>query len=190
MKPLLPIFLLFLGSVSHAIPYINDAATVEVLKRDYAGQWLYWKPAELPLVVVHTDKSEEAKHLLVLFEYDIVTRERNITTESIGNGRKRVLLSWQYKWPNGLVDGVAYGKRRLHSIIKMAGPIERDGAWFLEVNLRWYVDQLAEWTSHPELKELRQFRRARESRDKPFEATVYLVYRNYHWQLWHPETFK
>ena len=188
MKPLLQIFLLFLSGLSHAVPYINQDAAVEVLNRDYAGQWLYWKPVELPLAVLQTDKSAEASYLSALFEDGMVTRERQITTEPIGNGRKRVVLSWLYDWQGGVSEGTAYGRRRLHSILTMTDPIERDGEWFVEIHLRWYADQLADWTSQPEMKKVRRIRRALESRDKPFEATVYLVYRNYHWQLWRPDT--
>jgi len=190
MKPLLQIFLLFLSAVSHAVPYISSEAALDVLKRDYAGETLYWKPTDLPLTIEQMDRSPEANQLDTMYELGLVDREREIATADIGNGHRKVVLSWRYFWPERTSanepEGVPYGKRRVHSIITMTDPIERDAIWYVEIHLRWYAAQLADWVDNKSLVRARPLRRALESYEKPFEATVYLEYHNHHWRLWHP----
>ena len=73
------------------------------------------------------------------------------------------------------------------SLVTMTDPIERDARWFVEVNIRWFVDGLAGWISEPVFRRARPLRRAMESEEKPFEATLYLEYVDHHWRLWQPE---
>ena len=149
MKPLLQIFLLFFCASSHAVPYISPEAAIEVLNRDYAGETLYWKPASLPLTLSQSDRSAEASQLAELFEMALIGRERRISTEEIEKGRKRVVVGWRYYWLDDAGAGVSYGTRRIKSLVTMTDPIERDARWFVEVNIRWFVDGLAGWISEP-----------------------------------------
>ncbi|MEE3191845.1 hypothetical protein SAMN05421686_101448 [Thalassolituus maritimus] len=187
MKPLLQIFLLFFCASSHAVPYISPEAAIEVLNRDYAGETLYWKPASLPLTLSQSDRSAEASQLAELFEMALIGRERRISTEEIEKGRKRVVVGWRYYWLDDAGAGVSYGTRRIKSLVTMTDPIERDARWFVEVNIRWFVDGLAGWISEPVFRRARPLRRAMESEEKPFEATLYLEYVDHHWRLWQPE---
>jgi len=187
MKPLLQIFLLFLSISSHAVPYINPEVAEDILARDYAGQKLYWSPVRLPLTIALTDNSRVANQLSHLFDRGMVERERLMSTEDVGNGRRKVVLKWRYTWPDNSSAGLAYGVRRVHSLMTMTDPIQRDATWYVEVALRWYVDDIEPWVADPALKSARPLRRAIESHEKPFEATVYLELRNNRWQIWTPE---
>ena len=141
----------------------------------------------MPLTLSQSDRSAEASQLAELFEMGLVLRERHISTEEIEKGRKRVVVAWRYDWSDDEMSGVPYGKRRVKSLVTMTDPIERDAQWFVEVSIRWFVDGLADWIDQPAFKRARPLRRALESEDKPFEATLYLEYVDHHWRLWQPE---
>lgn len=187
MKPLLQLFLLFLSISSWAIPYISPEVAQEVLTRDYAGQSLYWKPAELPLTVDLNDSNSVANQLAGLFDKGLIERERVLTTKDLGKGRKKIVLQWRYQWPSSDQEGIPYGIRRLHSLLALTEPIQQDGIWYVEVRMRWWVDNMPSWTSTEAFRKARLMRRSRESQDKPFETTLILLLKENRWRLWKPE---
>lgn len=188
MKPLLQLFLLFLSIQTFALPYISPEVAQEVLTRDYAGQTLYWMPTDLPMTLDVNDNSSTANHLVELFDQGLVERDRVLTTKDLGNGRKKVVLRWRYFWPDAEQQGVPYGVRRFHSIMALTEPIQQDGIWYVEVRMRWWVDNMPEWASAAEFRQARVIRRSRESYEKPFEATLILELQDNRWQLWQPES--
>jgi len=184
MKPLLLCFLLFLGASSLAAPYLDPQMAREVLSRDYFGHPVRWSPLALPQVVAATDASPHAQQLDALFALGLLERERVTDFIDVGNGRKRLTLSWRYHWPVGQPAGAVTGVRRLHTLLSVSSPVEKDGVWYSEVRLRWYQDDLPEWVSRPEMRAFRPLRRAAESRDKPFDAVVYLYEHLGRWRIW------
>ncbi|WP_300425590.1 hypothetical protein [uncultured Thalassolituus sp.] len=189
MKPLLQIFLLLFPLLSHAAPLLTPNLAHEALQREYIGQRLYWTPFRLPLTVRQGEESREGQTLDSLYSAGLVTREREITTEEIGTGRRRVVMNWTYEWADKAHEGAYYGMRQVLEVDSVSDVVQQGERWFAEVRLRWYVSDLPSWLSDPVLRQARTLRRSMESKQRPFEAALTLEYRNQRWEIWVPELY-
>ena len=186
MKPLLQLFLLLLPLFSHAAPLLTPNMAHDVLQREYVGQKLYWTPLRLPLTVRQDDKGRDGQTLDALFRNQQVVRDSAFTTEDVGNGRRRVVLQWQYQWAADH-EGAYYGVRQVAAIDSLSEPVQQGIRWFAQARVRWFVSDLQVWTSDPVLRSARTIRRSVESHSRPFEAALTLEYRDGNWHLWEPE---
>jgi len=189
MKPLLQLFLLLIPHFSLAGPLISPDLAHDVLEREYIGQKLYWTPMRLPLTVKQGDTSRDGQTLDALFRAGAVLRERLISTEDVGNGRRRVVMNWTYNWADLDQEGVYYGTRQVLDIQSVSPAVQQGERWFAQVRLRWYVDDLPDWLSDPTLRKARTIRRSMESHHRPFETSLTLEHREGRWQIWVPELY-
>ena len=170
--------------VSAETPLLIRAEAQQVLSEEYEGQPLYWKPQRLPAMVPQSAVGADAQLLRQLADLDVIEREASMEMRSLGEGRSRIELNWIYRWPDSEQEGVYFGTRRLAEI-REVGPVVNQGeGWFANVKVSWYVVDMPLWTEHPQLENIRLFRRSRESEEKPFEAGLALVHRQGGWHLW------
>lgn len=167
-------------------PPLSRAEAEQVLAEEYEGQPLYWTPQRLPAMVPQSALGDDARLLKQLADLDVIQRESSMEMRSVGEGRSRIELNWIYRWPDPTREGVYFGTRHL-AAVREVGPVVNQGdGWFANVKVAWYVADMPLWTEHPDVENIRLFRRSRESEEKPFEAGLALVHRQDGWHLWVP----
>lgn len=108
--------------------------------------------------------------------------------EDTGSGKKRVVLTWDYRAINEQApEGFYYGVRRVKEIMSLSEPQQQANDTYAEAMVAWYVDDIEDWVRDPAFRAARTLRRSQESFQKPFETRVIFKYENGRWQIWRPE---
>lgn len=176
-KPLTAIFFLLFSSAAFSQPFLSESQAYQAIRHKFLTTSLYWKPTQLPLTLVSTDKTELADLLADLYQAGALIRQSQVRFEKTPYGkRKRVVIDWTYDWLNTEQAGIVYGKRQLASIMSVSPVSYQDGAWYGVVNVQWYVVNTPHWLSDEAFADIRLVRRSLESSYKPFEAGLILQY--------------
>lgn len=182
--------------LEHQAPKAATATAIQSLFKDrFSQQLMYFNFKALPLKIEATDK-RAVKEMDPWLKQELVTRRKvKLRVEKMLYGSKRVIEALGYEFelnansPWVSDQGLYYGRPTLKAIKDVSAPQFVKNDFFSEVYLTWYVSDHPEWLSKVDLRarQNRPLRRALESEQQPFEARIYLVYRNKRWQLWEDE---
>lgn len=154
---------------------------------------LYWSPLRMPYEVGQSSQDLEARFLQVLYKHGLIARdsyEEKVAREINGVTRMQIELRWRYdyKTPPRSFDeeGIYYGDGQVLSV-KIYPSVETSRRLMAQLDVKWGVKNIQPWVQDPVFKQARTLRRSLESKNQPFEKTLYVQYQNGAWVLWQPE---
>ncbi|WP_320820520.1 hypothetical protein [Thalassolituus sp.] len=188
MKPLILTILLLFSCFGLTQPAFGPNMAASVLQQGFAGERLFWTPMRLPMQVERASTSRDAVTLAALLRHQMVARDEMMHMEDMGAGKKRVVLTWDYRALNDEdPEGFYYGIRRVKEIMSLSEPQQQGGDTYAEAVVAWYVDDIESWVRDPAFRAARTLRRSQESFQKPFETRVIFKHENGRWKIWRPE---
>jgi len=163
-----------------------------IFNQGFGQSLLFFMPHKLPIEIERIHKSLEKK-LDSWVELGLLTKSNTrFLAEKMMYGEPREVsvggykydLNHQSQWVSE--KGIFYGRPEMDTLFEVSPPSHIGSHFVCEVYLSWYVEDLPEWLDKVDLtiRKLRQLRRAKESRKRPFEKRLYLIYQANQWQLW------
>lgn len=164
----------------------------KLIDQEFSQQPMLFKPYDLPIEFERTHKSM-VKKLDPWVKLGVVkqTKTRFISEKMMYGSLREVSvggfkyeLNLESPWVNE--KGVFYGKPRVAQVFEISTPSFINNEYLSEVYFSWYATDIPDWVKKIDLNERkhRQIKRAWESKSRPFEKRLYLVFENKKWKLW------
>jgi len=164
----------------------------ELINQEFSQSLMFFKPYDLPVEFERTHKSMISK-LDIWVKLGLVSQTKSrFLAEKMMYGSIREVSVGGYKYTLNLDSpwvsdkGIFYGKPRVMDIFEISPPSHVNSDYFCEVYISWYATDIPDWVSKIDLSERkhRQIKRASESKARPFEKRLYLIFRDKEWMLW------
>jgi hypothetical protein len=179
--------------VSVAAPPKPSAELAKRIIDEECGQSLmFFKPYGLPVEFERTHKSMVRK-LDKWVAFDLVSKSKvRFISEKMMYGSLREVSVGGFKYELNLDSawvsdkGIFYGKPAVLEVLEISPPSHVSSDYFSEIYFSWYASNIPDWAPKIDLKERehRVIKRAIESKKRPFEKRLYLIYRDNKWMLW------
>jgi hypothetical protein len=175
-----------------AAPKPSQAQVRQIINQEFSQTLMFFKPYDLPVEFERTHKAM-VKKLAGWVKLGLVKQTKTrFLSEKMMYGSIREVSVGGYKYElnqdNQWVSekGVFYGKPVVADIFEISSPSQVNNDEVSEVYFSWYAAGVPNWVTKIDLKERkhRQIKRAYESKKRPFEKRLYLVYRDKKWILW------
>ena len=166
-----------------------------LINQEFSQSLMFFKPYDLPVEFERTHKSM-VKKLDKWVALGLVTKSKTrFLSEKMMYGSLREVSVGGYRYelnqdsPWVSDQGVFYGKPQVLEVFEISKPSHVNSDYFSEVYFSWYATDIPEWVPKIDLRERkhRQIKRALESKKRPFEKRLYLIYRDNKWILWDEE---
>ena len=163
-----------------------------IIDQEFSQSLMFFKPYDLPVEFERTHKSM-VKKLDKWVKLGLVSKSKTrFLSEKMMYGSLREVSVGGFKYelnkdsPWVSEKGVFYGKPAVLDIFEISVPSYVNSDYFSEVYFSWYASDIPDWVPKIDLKERkhRQIKRAVESKNRPFEKRLYLIYRDNKWMLW------
>lgn len=163
-----------------------------IIDQEFSQSLMFFKPYDLPVEFERTHKSM-VKKLDKWVKLGLVSKSKTrFLSEKMMYGSLREVSVGGFKYelnkdsPWVSEKGVFYGKPAVLDIFEISAPSHVNSDYFSEVYFSWYATDIPDWVPKIDLKERkhRQIKRAVESKNRPFEKRLYLIYRDNKWMLW------
>lgn len=179
-------------SVLGQMPPPSEDQIKMVFNRHYGQRLLFFKPGELPQEVERSHKPL-VKELDKWVKLGLLKKENTrFLAEKMMYGSMREVSVGGFKYDLNMENawvseqGFYYGRPSIKQILNVSKPSHVNANYFCEVYFSWFVSDHPEWLSKvkPTARSERLLRRAKESKNRPFEKRMYLAYVDGKWDLW------
>lgn len=170
----------------------NEETVRMIFNQEYGQQLLFFSPHTLPVELERTHKAM-VNRLDPWVKLGLLTKTKTrFLAEKMMYGSMREVsvggFKYDYNQSNPWVSeqGVFYGRPTMQAVFDVSRPTHIGSDYYSEVYLSWHVVDIPDWVNKVDLRERkhRQLRRAIESKKRPFEKRLYLLYRSGQWQVW------
>ncbi|MCP5326668.1 MAG: hypothetical protein H7A09_10155 [Oceanospirillaceae bacterium] len=167
-----------------------ESDITRLFEQGFGQELLFFMPEKLPLEIERIQNTM-VKKLDQYVKAGVLTRENTrFLAEKIMYGEPREVSVGGYTYKLNEASqwvspkGIYYGHPRIREILEVSTPMDINGRIYCEVYLSWYADQLPEWLDKIDWRAERALKRARESKEKPFEKRLNFEFKDGKWDIW------
>lgn len=174
-----------------ALPSAPSEADIQHLfDGDFGQTLLFFMPEKLPMEIERIQNSLVKKLDQYVTAGVVVRKNSRFMAEKIMYGEPREVsvggytysLNAESQWVSE--KGIYYGRPRIQKILEISAPQDIGGRIYCEVYLSWYADQLPDWLDKIDWRSERALKRAKESKEKPFEKRLSFEFKDGKWVVW------
>lgn len=174
-------------------PPLDRAGAEKLLQWSTFAEPLLWPDWTFPVSIDGTADSVSRRQLNALEAAGVLRRRQEVVWLSHDDGKKTALARQIFEVVDGQMmeeneEGthLVYGWPQVLNIRSVSDPYEVQPYWYVEVQVEWYVTRQAHWLQLPEIRRTYLARRSLESRQKPFNRSLFFQYDGKRWGYWQP----